>query len=589
MKRIELRRAAALLLAAAAMVLSSCATESGSTYSNLISAESQRAGKGDSSSTGNMREGKEEVSSSSSTGENGEKVDTVIKTHVSPHIEIDTSPSGAEVYLNGRFQGFSPVTVDTPSQGSYSLRVSHDGFYTFYRYFTVNSDSSVRLDITLAPLMGYLSVRRSPPDAEVVIDGTRVYQTLNRLSAGLHRVTVRRFGYTDQVQTVQIIPEQTVHLDVQLQKAPFRLEQVSASRSRFNPNNPGPLGTTAIRFRVSSYGSGTVTIEGAGGTGAAGTIKTFVVNNFDTWDQEVTWNGTDSSGAVVPDGTYIANVEVQSADGGPLQRDSTVVYVNSALAIRFRDMLSANPGLAFAPIPDTLPDGSLQVSTEFLGHVGRDGSGAVVGRFPVTAGLRYGLPLNLEAIASVQGVLHTDPALNDGSVSLGVRWRFLSLPFPDGEAGALIAAKGTFLSEAATDTLTNFDGFGLSLPVGVRFGPVGISFTPEIVGNSYPVYPVSAPWTPDLFIWGYGRAALYVDTGTILAGISAAARTRPLSAPPGTSVPFDQFYQLPFEAAAEFHLMIPGTSVVVGITGAAEISSPTDYYVMAGGGIGFLY
>ncbi len=536
-----------------------------------------------------MRGNREEVSSSSSTGDNGEKVDTTIQTHTSARIEIDTAPSGAEVYLNGRFQGYTPLTIDNPSEGAYSVRISKRGFYTFYRHFTVGSDTDFKLEITMAPLMGVLSVQMSPPDAEVLVDGEKMYGGVNRVSAGVHQVTVRRFGYTDFRQTVQILPERTTYLNATLRKAQFKLESVSVSRAHFNPNNPGPLGTAVIHFRVTSYGSGTVSIQGAGGTGASGTIKTFQVNNFNTWDQQVSWNGTDTNGAVVPDGTYVALVEVQSAEGGALQQDTAVIHVNSTLAIRFRDMLSGNPGLAYAPIPDTLPDGSLQIATEFLGHVGTDNSGAIVGRFPVMAGIRYGLPYNLEAVVSAQGVLNSDPDLNDGSVSLGLRWRFLSLPFPGGEAGAMIAAKGTFLSQAATDTLTNFDGFGVSLPLGVRFGPVGIAVTPEIVGNTYPPYPVSAPWTPDLYIWGYGRAALYVDTGTILAGLSTAVRSRPISAPKGTQVPTSEVYQLPLETAAEFHVMIPGTTVVVGITGAAEITSPTDYYIMAGAGLGFLY
>ncbi|HUX11566.1 MAG TPA: PEGA domain-containing protein [Spirochaetia bacterium] len=580
---------AVIALASISFLLTGCATEHGSTYSSTVSAEQQRKSEAASQSTDSMRGSKEEVSSSSSSGENGEKVDSVTETHTTTRIEVDTSPSGAAVYLNGQFVGYTPVVIDGAAEGAYSLRVSKPGFYTLHRRLSVGPDTSVKLDITLARLMGFLAVDSNPADAELLVDGERVYSLHSRVPAGMHQVTVRRFGYTAFEQSVDIQPEQTTHLQVQLDKAPFELQSVSASRAHFNPNNPGPLGTTTIRFRVTSFGSGTVTIEGPG-TSSGSPVRTIVINSFTTWDQEAAWNGKDNAGNVVPDGTYIAVVEAQSADGGPLRQDTAVVYVNSALAIRFRDMLSGNPGLAYGPIPDTLPDGSFQVATEFLGHVGQDSAGTLVGRFPVMAGIRYGLPFNLEATVSAQGVLYSDPNLDDGSVSIGLRWQFLDLPLGGPvSASAMLAAKGTFLSNAATDTLTNFDSVGFSLPLGLRIGPVGLSVTPEIVGNSYPVYPVSGPWTPDLYIWGYGRAALYVDTGTILTGISAAVRTRPLSAPPGTVVPFTEYYQLPILAAAEFHVLIPGTSVVVGITGAAEISSPSDYYIMAGGGIGFLY
>jgi len=201
-------------------------------------------------------------------------------------------------------------------------------------------------------------------------------------------LAVRRFGYSEYEQSLQIQPEQTAYVQVQLQKAPFQLHDISVSRVRFNPSNPGPPGTTLIRFQVSSYGSGTVTIQSADGRPVSDAgVRTFVVNNFDTWNQHVSWDGRDASGKVVPDGTYVALVELQSAEGGALQQDTAVIHVDSSSVIRFRNMLSGNPGLAYAPIPDTLPDGSEQLATEFLGRVGTDSSGAVIRQFPIMAGV----------------------------------------------------------------------------------------------------------------------------------------------------------------------------------------------------------
>ncbi len=527
-----------------------------------------------------------------SKGEHGGRFDIETKAQSGTVISVTSDPSNAEVYVNGQFQGFTPLTMENLDSGAYNIQIRKSGYYPVTRRIDISADTNVSIDATLSPVTGYLSIGTTPPDAEVYVDGRRVHDIVVELPIGIHRVRVARFAYRDFRTTVQIYANSTTAVTASLERAAFNLTDLSVGRRTFNPHNPGPLGTSVIQFRVSSYGHATVSIRRE----TSDTVKTFVIQSFHQWQQQVSWNGTDMDGKTVPDGTYLVSVSATPADGGPAQDLTTTVSVNSTISIRYRSMLSGAPGLAYSPIADTLPFGSLQVGTQFLAHTGYDAQNALVARVPLVFGLRYGLPSALEFDASAQGVLNTNQALNDGSVSLGLRWRYASLSMGSGLVGidSAVASRVTFLSSAATDTLTNFDGVSISAPVSFHIGPLGLGLSAEVLASTYPVAPVVQSPAAGVYLWAYGRTGIYIDTPTVLAGVSAAVRSLPFLAPVGTGYPdaratIGGWVQLPMEVSAEAHFMIPGTSFVVSITGAGEVTSLSDYYVSAGGGFAFLY
>jgi hypothetical protein len=70
----------------------------------------------------------------------------------------------------------------------------------------------------------------------------------------------------------------------------------------------------------------------------------------------------------------------------------------------------------------------------------------------------------------------------------------------------------------------------------------------------------------------------------VSAGLSASTRTEQL---PGGIAFLSS--PIPYEAGAEIHWLIPGTSLVVTGIIAGEYQDSNNYYFMGGGGLGFLY
>ncbi|MQY76962.1 MAG: hypothetical protein GH155_04955 [Spirochaeta sp.] len=46
---------------------------------------------------------------------------------------------------------------------------------------------------------------------------------------------------------------------------------------------------------------------------------------------------------------------------------------------------------------------------------------------------------------------------------------------------------------------------------------------------------------------------------------------------------------LPFQSAAELHLLLPGTQLFLSLAAAGEFRSKDDFYLMTGGGLGLLF
>jgi hypothetical protein len=84
--------------------------------------------------------------------------------------------------------------------------------------------------------------------------------------------------------------------------------------------------------------------------------------------------------------------------------------------------------------------------------------------------------------------------------------------------------------------------------------------------------------------WLYLRGGVLIDLGDVMFGISASTRTEPL--PGGISLLSSP---IPFEAGAEIHWLIPGTRLLLSAIAAGEYQDSSNYYIMGGAGLGYLY
>jgi len=490
-------------------------------------------------------------------------------------LRIKSTPSGAHVYLDNRYMGITPLTIDDIDPGQYTITIKKYGYYSESVWIRYSGDyESYYFD--LEEITGFLKVQTDPPDAEIRYDS--VWLPANRmheLAVGSRTIRVRAFGYEETSRQVQINERQVTELSVTLERAQFDISALRSNRTAFNPRNAGLLGSARIHFQVSTYGRGRAEILDSQGQ----TVFSLDLGRFDTWQQSFQWDGRGSDGAPLPDGGYTVRIEGTGEQAGEQDSAELGLLIDSSIVLRFRSLWSGSAGLLYAPSPEILPAGSLQVSSLVLVHASGSGSDAVI-RAPLNLGVRSGIgPRNLfEVDASVGGIV----GYIDETVSLP--W-FVSAAFK----ASLLRPTGTFdLSSAAqvkftyqnthTDTLANFRGLSVGLPGGVHLGPVSLLFSPEMILSWEAVG--TDPPPPAAYGWLYGRFGLILDLSAFSVGTSISLR----------SLRFDQGLgiDLPFQSALEAHWLIPGTQLIVSASVAGDFAAADDFYLFGGVGLGIL-
>jgi len=65
-------------------------------------------------------------------------------------LHVVSEPDGADVFLDNRMEGQTPVTLDL-AVGSYTLRVEKKGYVPVIQEVTVNDSETTEIKIKLAP------------------------------------------------------------------------------------------------------------------------------------------------------------------------------------------------------------------------------------------------------------------------------------------------------------------------------------------------------------------------------------------------------------------------------------------------------
>lgn len=123
-------------------------------------------------------------------------------------VSITTSPSGAEVYVNGTFKGMSPLTL-TLNNGSYTVKVVLEGYESASKSVTISGGKTTYASFTLKKKSAGPAILRifsNPDGAEVYIDGNLVGLTDDTftIAAGTHKILIRLEGYKDFVMTITV-------------------------------------------------------------------------------------------------------------------------------------------------------------------------------------------------------------------------------------------------------------------------------------------------------------------------------------------------------------------------------------------------
>ena len=550
---------AAILLAAGLLV--SCATQSGSTLKTVASVEGGSADKP--SDKPSDKPPAKPPAEPAAGGEEG--------------LEIVSTPSGAEVILDNDYRGRTPLLLDAVGDGRHFLLVSKDGYYAVARWIDY-SGGYMLYETALLPITGFLSLSVSPDGTGVTVGDRRVSPGFSELPVGSYPVVARAFGYADYRATISILERSLTTLEIVLQSVSFGYTRLSAVRSVVNPENAGILGFLELTFSVTGPGAGALTVLDSDSR----QVVTHQLSEFTTWDQSYRWDCSNNDGQPLPDGTYTVALTGRGEGSEVEVRREIEMRIDRSLRVSPRSLWSGAAGLLYAHSAEVLPPGVFQ--TSFLVAAFANGS---TFRAPAALGARLGLKGGLE-IDFLADLILTDADAPFGA-SFSARY---ALATPRGSFGFGAALEGRVSAQfdpaagiLLSDTLANFTGISLGVPLQLTAGPVSLLAALDLVGSLWLPYPggPEASWRdPRLAAWLYLRGGLLLDFGQVVGGFSVSARTDPL---------FQGALQigLPVQAGAEVHWLIPNTHLLLSGILAVEMRGFSDLYPMGGGGLGFLY
>jgi formylglycine-generating enzyme required for sulfatase activity len=133
-------------------------------------------------------------------------------------LRVSSIPRGANVSINGRYRGQSPVTIALSPDVDYEVGLSKAGYGSTTRRVRLEAAASEEITIDMTARVGEVTVAVLPGDATVYVDGqARGSGTVTlKLSSAPHRLEVKKDGYASFSRSVTPRPGYPQTIQVRL-------------------------------------------------------------------------------------------------------------------------------------------------------------------------------------------------------------------------------------------------------------------------------------------------------------------------------------------------------------------------------------
>ncbi|MFN3699613.1 MAG: PEGA domain-containing protein, partial [Dictyoglomus sp.] len=191
----------------------------------------------------------------------------VQEQQVRSKIDIYSNPSEAQVYINDKYEGITPLSVML-LPGNYRVTLKKEGYEDYNTNIVVQEGRDRSYTFNLKPAYGNLRIETNPSGASVYLDGS--YKgitplTLYSLPAKTYQLRIVFSGYQERVETIKVEPNKTNYLSYILiplygslsvnsvpQGAEVYLNGIYRGKTPLNITNLSP-GRYQIQLRLNGY------------------------------------------------------------------------------------------------------------------------------------------------------------------------------------------------------------------------------------------------------------------------------------------------------------------------------------------------
>ena len=166
-------------------------------------------------------------------------------------LELGSNPSGANVTLDGDFQGQTPLTLEVSPDRAHRLEVFKSGYQRYSGTVELPVGGRDQRTVDLQAQLGEVRFRISPSNATVRINGKPISkgdQTLS-LPAVEHSVEISLDGYTSVRRSVTPRPGLPQLVEVTLQTLQASQAAQTVDTARIKPEITTAVGQTLLLFK----------------------------------------------------------------------------------------------------------------------------------------------------------------------------------------------------------------------------------------------------------------------------------------------------------------------------------------------------
>ncbi len=160
-------------------------------------------------------------------------------------LEVNTTPAGASLFLNGKFEGATPLTVPDLDPGTYVATLSNPGYLNSSVQVEIQSGALTTVTLSLLSKNGTLWITTAPVGGTIAIDGNMVLGAapvlVGNLTPGNHTVTASMPGYSSARENVTVVAGATLPVSIPLVKE----NQVQGPLVQVTNPTPAPGGAIA--------------------------------------------------------------------------------------------------------------------------------------------------------------------------------------------------------------------------------------------------------------------------------------------------------------------------------------------------------
>jgi len=137
------------------------------------------------------------------------------------YLTIYSTPSYAEVYVDGNYIGTTPIGDYKLSTGEHKIVVKKKGYKEFSKTVTIGPGKTIKVEVTLSALPATLEISSEPSGAKVYVDGSYEGTTplTLELSPGTYTVKLTKEEYENYTTTVTLGAGETKSISATLKPA----------------------------------------------------------------------------------------------------------------------------------------------------------------------------------------------------------------------------------------------------------------------------------------------------------------------------------------------------------------------------------